>query len=170
MHRGKQLLAPLELVPLPYVSGIKGRAVLLAVLTALEVLWATLAHMALHTAGLLIVLAALSLSISAVSLSLSRGKPESKTQSIRTLCVFNMSLRVSGFLVLMYLALTSDWDSQATCVVEPETREWAHHVNLGVVGLSQAVQLTILLSIYIKCVLLQREIKYRSLAHYLALY
>jgi len=164
------LLAPLELVPLPYVASIKGTAVLLAVLTALEVLWAVLAHIALHTVGLLIVLAALSLSISGLSLSLSQGKPEAKTQSLRTLCVFNMSLRVSGFLVLLYLALTSDWGSQATCIVEPETREWAHHVNLGVVGLSQAVQMAVLLSVYIKCIKLQREIKYRSLAHYLALY
>jgi hypothetical protein len=170
MQRGGQLLALLEFMPLPYVAGIKTRAVILACLTALEVMWAVMAHMAIHTAGLLIVLSALSLCISGLSLSLSRGKTESKAQSLRTLCVLNMSLRVSGFLALLYLAFTSDWGSQATCIVEPETREWTHHVNLAVVGASQAVQFALLLSVYISCIRLQREIKFRSLAHYLALY
>lgn len=142
----------------------------MGVLTALEVMWAVLADMAIHTAGLLIVLAALSLSISGLSLSLSRGKPEVKIQSLRTLCALSISLRVSGFLILLYLAVTSDWDRTATCIVEPEAREWTHHVNLGVVGFSQAVQIALLLSLYIKCVKLAREIKFRSLAHYLALY
>lgn len=164
------MFSPSSLVPLPYVTGIKVAAVLLAVITTAEALWVALSNVALAAISLFVFLGLLSLAIAFAGFTVDKGKTEGRAYSLKMMCSVNIGLRVSAFFMLLYLGATSEWDKSATCLIEPQVADWTHHLNLLAVGLCQALQIAVLLSLALRAKLLEREIKYRSLAHYLALY